>query len=79
MQVLVLDPTPIPSSMDVVIGYNVYELHFRVEPEDMQDAPKPLDMEDTIDEFNKKEEERGRRWRSVQLHARGYGAIQWLG
>jgi hypothetical protein len=59
MQVLVLDPALIPSSMNVVIGDNVYELHFRVEPEDMQDAPKPLDTEDDSDEFNKKEEEAG--------------------
>jgi hypothetical protein len=57
MQVLVLDPALIPSSVDVVIGDNIYELHFRVEPEDMQDAPKPLDMEDDNDEFDKKEEE----------------------
>jgi hypothetical protein len=59
MQVLVLDPALIPSSMNVVIGDNVYELHFRVEPEDMQDAPKLLDTEDDSDEFNKKEEEAG--------------------
>jgi hypothetical protein len=57
MQVLVLDPALIPSSVNIVIGDNVYELHFRVEPEDMQDAPKPLDTEDDSDEFNKKEEE----------------------
>jgi hypothetical protein len=33
MQVLVLDSTLIPTSVDVVIDDNVYELHFRVEPE----------------------------------------------
>jgi hypothetical protein len=57
--VLVLDPMLIPLSVDVVIGGNVYELHFRVEHEDMQDALKPLDMEDDSDEFDKKEEEEG--------------------
>jgi hypothetical protein len=58
MQVLVLDLALIPSSVDVVIGDNVYELHFRVEPEDMQDVPKPLDMEDDSDEFDKKKKRR---------------------
>jgi hypothetical protein len=65
MQVLVLDLALIPSSVDVVIGDNVYELHFRVEPEDMQDVPKPLDMEDDSDEFDKKRRGGSRRWRSV--------------
>jgi hypothetical protein len=54
MQVLMLDPTLIPTLVDVVIGDNVYELHFRVEPEGMQDVPKPLDMEDDSDEYDKK-------------------------
>jgi hypothetical protein len=56
MQVLVLDPALIPTSVDVVIGDNVYELNFRVEPEEMQEMPKPLEMVDDNDEFHKKEE-----------------------
>jgi hypothetical protein len=46
LQVLVLDSALIPLSVDVVIGENVYELHFRVEPEEIQDKPELLDMED---------------------------------
>jgi hypothetical protein len=57
LQVLVLDPSLIPTFVDVVIGGNVYELHFRVEPEDMQEAPKPLDMGDDSDDLDKREEE----------------------
>jgi hypothetical protein len=59
MQVLVLDPVLIPTSVDVVIGDNVYELNFRVEPEEMQEMPKPLEMVDDNDEFHKKEEGEG--------------------
>jgi hypothetical protein len=60
MKVLVLDMALIPTSVDVVIGDNVYELDFRVEPEEMQEMPKPLDMVDDNNEFDKKEEgERG--------------------
>jgi hypothetical protein len=54
LQVLVLDPALIPTFVDVVIRDNVYELHFRVEPEEMHGLPKPLDMEDDSDEFDKK-------------------------
>jgi hypothetical protein len=59
MQVLVLDLEIIPSSVDVVIGDNIYELHFRVELEGMQESPHPLDMEDANNEFDKKEEDEG--------------------
>jgi hypothetical protein len=59
MQLLMLDPALIPPFVDVVIGDNICELHFKVEPEDMQDASKPLYMEDDCDEFNIKEEEEG--------------------
>jgi hypothetical protein len=52
-QVLVLDPALIPTSVNVVIGDNMYELHFRVELEEMHELPKPLDMEDVSDEFDK--------------------------
>jgi hypothetical protein len=52
--VLVLDPTLIPTPVDVVIKDNIYELHFRVEPEVMQESPLPLDVEDDSDEFDKK-------------------------
>jgi hypothetical protein len=38
MQVLVLDPALIPTSVDVVIGDNGYELHFKVEPDEMSDS-----------------------------------------
>jgi hypothetical protein len=37
MQVLVLDPSLIPSSVDVVIGDYVYEMHFKVEPDEMRE------------------------------------------
>jgi hypothetical protein len=59
MQVLVLDSTLIPTSVDVVIDDNVYELHFRVEPEGIQDSPQLLDMEDDTDDFDRNEEEGG--------------------
>jgi hypothetical protein len=45
-QVLVLDPAFIPISVDVVIGDYIYELHFKVEPEQMMDNAEPLDMDD---------------------------------
>jgi hypothetical protein len=59
MQVLVLDSTLIPTLVDAVISDNVYELHFRVEPEGMQDSPQLLDMEDDTDDFDRKEEDGG--------------------
>jgi hypothetical protein len=52
----VLDPTLIPISVDVVIGDNVYELHFKVEPEEMNDNPSPLDMEKDGDDVDKMDE-----------------------
>jgi hypothetical protein len=59
MQILVLDPALIPISVDVVIGDNVYELHFKVEPEDMQENPKPVDMDEDGDDSQGKEDENG--------------------
>jgi hypothetical protein len=59
LQVLVLDPMLIPMSIDVVIGDNIYELHFRVELEEMHELLKPLDVEDDSDEFDKKKKRRG--------------------
>jgi hypothetical protein len=55
--VLVLDPALIPTSVDVVIGDNVYELHFKVEPEELQDLPRLLEMDDDNDEADRKEDE----------------------
>jgi hypothetical protein len=52
MQVLVLDPSLIPTSVDVVIGDNIYELHFKVEPDEMSENPKPLEMEDDGDDLD---------------------------
>jgi hypothetical protein len=43
--VLVLDPSLIPQSVDVVIGEFIYELHFWVERDDMG-QPAPIDMDD---------------------------------
>jgi hypothetical protein len=57
LQVLVLDPSIIPISVDVVIGDNIYELHFKVEPEEMQDEPKLLEMDDDHDDSDGREEE----------------------
>jgi hypothetical protein len=59
MQVLVLDPSLIPILVDVVIGDNVYELHFKVEPEEMHDNLKPLEMEDDGDDFDKMDDGEG--------------------
>jgi anti-sigma28 factor (negative regulator of flagellin synthesis) len=56
MQVLVLDPTLIPISVDVVIEDNVYELHFKVEPEEMHHNPTPSKMEDDVDDMDKMDE-----------------------
>jgi hypothetical protein len=41
----VLDPSLIPISVDVMMGDDVYELHFKVEPEEMHENPKPLEMD----------------------------------
>jgi hypothetical protein len=43
LQVLVLDPSLIPQSIDVVIGEFIYELHFCVERMEMT-HPVPIDM-----------------------------------
>jgi hypothetical protein len=48
-QVLVLDPDLIPYSVDVVIGNFIYELHFKVKPELMNDNPELLSMDDMED------------------------------
>jgi hypothetical protein len=56
LQVLVLDPALIPTSVDVVIGDNVYELHFKVEPDEMRDNPGMLDMEDDNSDFDAMDE-----------------------
>jgi hypothetical protein len=57
--VLVLDPTLIPISVDVVIGDNVYELHFKVEPEEMSDKPLLLEMDEDGKDEDKMDEENG--------------------
>jgi hypothetical protein len=54
MQILRLDPALIPTSVDVVIGESVFELHFKVEAEGMEEDPKPLEMEDDCDDFGKR-------------------------
>jgi hypothetical protein len=56
----VLDPVLIPISVDVVIGDNVYELHFKVELEEMNDNLSPLDMEEERDDVDKMDEGDGR-------------------
>jgi hypothetical protein len=52
MQVLVLDLALIATSVDVVIGDNVYELHFEVEPDEMSENSRLLDMEDDSDDID---------------------------
>jgi hypothetical protein len=56
MQVLVLDPALIHISIDVVIGDNVYELHFKVEPEEMHENPEPLEMDEDSDDPDRMED-----------------------
>jgi hypothetical protein len=58
VQVLVLDPSLIPQYVDVVICEFIYELHFRVECEEMA-QPVPIDMED--DMMEEQEDERNGR------------------
>jgi hypothetical protein len=53
-QVLVLDPSLIPHSIDMVIGEYIYELHFREERDDMIHLV-PIDMDD--DTMDDREEE----------------------
>jgi hypothetical protein len=57
--ILVLDSTLIPISVDVVIGDNIYELHFKVKPEDMQENPKPLEIDENGDDIDGKDDENG--------------------
>jgi hypothetical protein len=47
MQVAVLDPGLIPEYADVAIGENVYELQFKVEPDENSANPMPMDMDKT--------------------------------
>lgn len=55
LQVLVLDPSLIPEVVDVVIGDYLYELAFRVEPENGPEEPIPMDMDNIGDgDFEKK-------------------------
>jgi hypothetical protein len=54
-QVLVLDPSLIRQSIDVVIGEFINELHFCVEHDEMA-QPVPIDMED--DTMEEQEDER---------------------
>jgi hypothetical protein len=56
LQVLVLDLALIPTLVDVVIGDNVYELCFKVEPDEMRDNPGLLDMEDDNSDFDAMDE-----------------------
>lgn len=49
LQVLVLDPSLIPDVVDVVIGDHLYELTFRVEPENGPEEPMPMEMENLED------------------------------
>jgi hypothetical protein len=55
--VLVLDSSLLPILIDVVIGDNVYELHFKVEREEMQEVPKLLELDDDNDEDDRKDDE----------------------
>jgi hypothetical protein len=66
LQVLVLDPSLIPQSIDVVIGEFIYELHFRVERAEMI-HPIPIDMEDdAMDDREEEGEGHGNISRSMQ-------------
>lgn len=57
LQVLVLDPSLIPDVVDVVIGDHLYELTFRVEPENGPEEPMPMEMENLEDgDVEKKDE-----------------------
>jgi hypothetical protein len=50
MQVLVMDPNLIPSSVNVVIGENLYELKFRVELSVEASNPQPMETDHNGDE-----------------------------
>jgi hypothetical protein len=55
---MVLDPSLIPHSIDVAIGEYIYELHFRVEHEEMMN-PAPIDM--VADVLDNREEDGAKR------------------
>jgi hypothetical protein len=57
LQVLVLDPALIPISCDVVIGDDIYELQFKVEPVEMIDSPSLLKMDEDLDDMGDREGE----------------------
>jgi hypothetical protein len=57
LQVLVLDPSLIPISCDVVIGDDIYELQFKVEPVEMIDSPSLLKMDEDLDDMGDREGE----------------------
>jgi hypothetical protein len=83
MQVLVLDPALIPTSVDVVIGDNVIELHFKVEPEDMLETPKPLKMDENSDDIDGKDDENGDEkcdlmQEDTEHNSKGKNADQWF-
>jgi hypothetical protein len=61
LQVLVLDPDLIPSSVDMVIRDYIYELHFSVEPEESQDEPAPMEMDDGDDNNGSDDMTKGRK------------------
>jgi hypothetical protein len=65
LQVLVLDPALILTSCDVVIGYDIYELLFKVEPEEMSDQPVLLDMDDGFDDMGHMESEEDEAWHDL--------------
>jgi hypothetical protein len=73
-QVLVLDPNLIPQSVDVVIGDFIYELHFKVEPEGMQDNDVLLKMDDIEDAGGEGEEKQNLNETSnMQIDSAGMG------
>jgi hypothetical protein len=51
---MVLDPSLIPHSIDVVIGEYIYELHFKVEHEEMMNQI-PIDMDDNVTDDRKED------------------------
>ncbi|KAF0930278.1 hypothetical protein E2562_031887 [Oryza meyeriana var. granulata] len=59
LQVLVLDPSLIRDSVDVVIGDFLYELHFKMEPENGEAKPQPMEIDNDDDLRDGKEKEGG--------------------
>jgi hypothetical protein len=59
--VLVLDPALVPNSVDVITHTHIYiyELHFKVEPENLHDNVEPMNMEDMDGNDGENEEEKG--------------------